>query len=265
MSKLLDNIEGWVQSGPMGNDLMGGFLGLSGRYRGDDDLKGWDYHKDDMIAEGKAAGMKWVGQQGWGNQSKDPYGLSEKLQDIGATDFGFDPTSFESIGTALAKKSFSEGLDSNISQDDMSGDVWDYGEDTTHGTGNFSQRHRTLDSGDINEYWNQWQGDTDMDIYTNQAKASGLTETELGQLSATDKRWTSMENPLIADATDEYRGGINQIMSNLGGLRTGSAAKRRKDLTSDFSKNILGIRSKSSAARGKHADTLVSRIAKLFA
>ena len=104
-----------------------------------------------------------------------------------------------------------------------------------------------------------------MDFYTNMAESSGLTKSELEQLSATDNRWTSMENPLIADATDEFRGGINQIMANLGGLKTGSSAKRRKDLKSDFSKNILGIRSKTSAARGKHADTLVSRIAKLFA
>ena len=78
-----------------------------GQFVGDDKYRGWDSHnKAIMESTGNAALNTWQGTQGWGNQSKDPYGLANKLIDTGVTDFGFDPTSFESIGQALAKKNF---------------------------------------------------------------------------------------------------------------------------------------------------------------
>ena len=272
MIKLLNNIEGWVQNGPMGNDLMREALFTKwGHYTGDDDLRGWDEYHSSMKERGYAATGTWQGQQGWGTYGTDPYGLGEKLQEYGGdvATYGFDPTNFESIGQALAKQDFYGGLASEIdegpqgikSEDDT---IWGKAEDITNAADQDKYRRANITHEDVGQYYDDFYTDADMEYYTNLAKTSGLTQNELGQLESTHSRWRRMENPLLQEATDEYRGGLGAIMSRLGGLQTGSAARRRKDLLGQYGKHVTDIRSKTAGERGKHADTLVGRIAKLF-
>ena len=120
MIKLLNNIEGWVQNGPMGNDLMKKkWFTAAGHYKGKDYLKGWDEaagHREKMEKSGETAIASWQGNQGWDSYGGNPYGLGEKLQAYGGdvATYGFDPTSFSSIGNALLKQAFYDDVEVGI-------------------------------------------------------------------------------------------------------------------------------------------------------
>ena len=70
--------------------------------------------------------------------------------------------------------------------------------------------------------------------------------------------------PLMGGATDVYRQGLDSIQGGFGDIRTGSAAKRRKEFMEDYGQRMTDIRLGVKGARSKASDKLVGRIAKLF-
>ena len=149
MIHLIDKINGWTQNGPMGNDLMKKLVFTAlGDYKGEDYLKGWDEaagHAGKMRRSGEKAIASWQGNQGWDTYGADPYGLGEKLQAYGGdvATYGFDPTSFESIGEGLMRQAFYEDVEVGITQapEEGGGDVWEHSDERiVADTGNYAKK-----------------------------------------------------------------------------------------------------------------------------
>jgi hypothetical protein len=252
-----------------------------GDYAGRDIKGGWEFHQDAMKESGERAIDEWSEAQGWGDIKKDRYGFVDRLS--GISEYGFDPMSTESIAEALAKKDFVSQARESADAGPMEamtygGGKWNptYGYFPTPGVNIWAHaeaneatkdvdRYKELDVTDVGEYWDAWrEKEGNIDIYEDMAKGAGLTQNELGKLESTHSKWRRMENPLIQESTDQFRQNLDAIMSGQGGLRTGSAQQRRKELLQGYGSQLTDIRGKTQAARQKHAGTLASRIAKLF-
>ena len=241
----------------------------SNKYAGKDVKGGWDTHGATMERKGREALEHWASDPAQrGSMQEGRYGIGEQRRESGV-EFGFNPMDFKSISEALAKKQFKSDVLGQLGQTpnihgSAETDIWDFSEPSAGTGGRRSDVYAKVDRDDIDDYWEHWRKGADMDIFEGLAKSGGISKQEIAGLDPGAKRWRRMEDPLMAEATDVYRGGLGGVMSGLGNIQTGSAAKRRKQLLEDYGQSVFDIRGKTSSARGKQSDKLASRIQKLF-
>ena len=115
----------------------------------------------------------------------------------------------------------------------------------------------------FSDYWDDWYNERE-DDYMNIVGASNITDAELGMLSPTHSKWRRMQQPLMGEVKSSYKGDLSKIGQTLGNLKSGRAARGRKNLLSDLRQDMLGVRGKVSGERGKYQGTLEQRIRNLF-
>tara|TARA_R100000808_G_scaffold24979_2_gene60110 strand:- start:2014 stop:2898 length:885 start_codon:yes stop_codon:yes gene_type:complete len=212
-----------------------------------------------------------------------PYGMFGEEE----FEYGFDPTDVTSIAEALARKEFGAEVDKEISDINVhqaegsmispgwkhaweenvdEGGIWSYG-DTVGSGGGSGGGWTELDAADVEEYWDDWlaaqKASGDFDIFLSQAKGAGITQGEINVLAPGASLWRNMARPMQQEAGDVYRDKMSSILAKTGGLRTGSAAQRRRELRQDYSGAMADIKGQVSGERKKRSDLLANRIRKL--
>ena len=230
-------------------------------------------------------------QEAQRTQVHSPYGM------LGDEEFDvdFDPTSVQSIAEGLAKREFMDVVQGELesitgtSQDREGGwgrkgwkhamqknidegGIWSYATDAddiaTTLDGETVPGYAQIGQEDIDDYWDVWlseqQGTDAYNVFESQAKTAGITQGELNMLSPGASEWRNMARPLQQEAEEMYRIGVGQIGAQTGGLRTGSAARRRQDLRSIYGEGMTDIKGKISGERKKRMDVMAGRIRKLM-
>jgi hypothetical protein len=183
------------------------------------------------------------------------HGVGGALEKAGVG-FQFDPTSGQSLGEALARASF---------QSDVKGQIASGGESDIYGHSSQSDRgYADVSEENVEDYWKDWYDSDRQEGFGDMGNLLALSQYDVSQMDPGSKKWTDILNPQLAEATDMFRQGMGSIYSGLGDLRTGSAAKRRKDLIGKHGEHVLGIRSDVSGQRQQFQDQTLKSIVSAF-
>ena len=225
-----------------------------GNYAGVEAGRGWGAGFSGKMKERATSSLGKSMEQFKGGPS-GRYGIGSTLKKSGV-DWGFDPTSGQSLGEALARASFER---------DVQGQIESGGEsDIYEGAPISSQGYADVDEGTIEDYWGDWYDSERQEGFANMGNLLALNRADVSQMDPGSKKWSDILNPQLEEATDLFRQGVGNIYAGLGDLRTGSCARRRKDLMGKHSQHILGMRSDVAGQRQQFQDKTLSSIISAF-